>query len=143
MHARYALAWSCSCAPIILANASASPSQASCLLPVVGSGETNPAEYEVVGEFRLFGHCAGKKMSLAKWTREGGGLDTVAKGADTTHLQASYLALMVDHWCYVPPTDLSLLEEQGPEDSFAAPMVQRINRLRTEGRFCESSDSDE
>jgi hypothetical protein len=35
--------------------------------------------------------------------------------------------------------EVSLLEEQAPTDEFAARMVKIIDRLRDEGRFCESS----
>ncbi len=140
IHARYALAWNCPCAPIILANASATPPQSAYLLPVVQDGEANPADFAVVGEFRLFGQYAGREISLEDWVRDGGGPPNAIAKADPTHRRAPYLAFDVARWCYVPPGELPLLEEQASTDEFAARMVGIIARLRDEGRFCAPDD---
>ena len=142
VHARYALALKCPlCAPIILANASGSPRQGSYLLPMVRDGEANPADYEVVGEFRIVGHYSGVLMPLGEWMRRTGSTKSTANPQDA-HLRTPYLVFEVDHWCYVPSKELPLLEEQAPTDDFSGRMVKIIHQLRDDGHFCESEETE-
>jgi hypothetical protein len=136
VHARYALALSCPCAPITLANAPPTPTQGSYLLPVVAGGESNPADYEVVGEFRLYGHYSGEPIPLGEWLDDTG--KPPHKEATEAHLKAPYLAFVVDRWCYVPPAEgVEMLAERASEDEFSARMTKLVEQLRDEGRFCE------